>query len=226
MEFRMSLLRTSSKIVFLVAACLFMSNPMQLWAQGLPEVAPGLTIPDGRVPYALDVFQGKQQLVPVPPSSVQLNNHRGSNVAGGLVAGPFFKPKATTELAGAQSQTLIHSTSPIFYLHTRDQNAAGQSMMSGWAIVRATASKDGRLLATVKFNSLTGNAKRSDGQMETKVETLPGNWLRISCPTPLLAGEYALVPVIRQGNAFSLVVYDFRIDPAATENSQNAIMPQ
>ena len=55
----------------------------------VPEPAPGLKVPDRDIPYALDHFNGNPQLIPVHHSAVQINNHKGANVAGSL-AGSFF----------------------------------------------------------------------------------------------------------------------------------------
>jgi hypothetical protein len=78
----------TTKIAFTL---LFFSYPALSAQTGLPVVAPGLTIPNGSgaVPLALDRYQGKPELVPVHHSTVEVNNHTGSNLAGGLAAGPF-----------------------------------------------------------------------------------------------------------------------------------------
>ena len=94
--------------------------------------------------------------------------------------------------------------------------------MAGWAIVHAILDKDRRLLSTVKFTQLSGNAKRNDTQVEVETEKLPDGWLKITPKEQLLAGEYALEPVMKQENAFSLLVYDFRLDPSA-ENDPDAV---
>lgn len=191
-------------------------------AQSVPEPIPGLRLPNGSRPWALDQFSGKPQLVPIHSSAVQTNNHKGSNVAGGLLAGPFYKSRFSTELQGIKAQTVLHTGSPVFYLHFDPQADAGQSAMAGWAIVHAVVDKDRRLLSTVKFTQLTGNAKRNDTQIEATTESLPDGWIRITPKDALPAGEYALEPVLKQENAYSLAVYDFRID-AAAQNDADAL---
>jgi hypothetical protein len=190
-----------------------------------PEAAPGLFVPDGSRPYALDVFEGSKELVPIHSSAVQANNHKGSNVVGGLVAGPFYKAKFTTELEGTTARSVLHSLTPTFYVRLQPvDDGGGQSMIAGWAIVYAAVAKDRRLLSTVKFTQFTGTAKRNDTQIDVTIATLADGWLSITPKAPLSAGEYALLPVMRQDNAYSLSVYDFKIDPAA-ENAQDAIAP-
>ena len=188
-------------------------------AQAVPEPAPGLRIPNGSRPWALDQFESNKQLVPVHSSAVQANNHKGSNVAGGLLAGPFYKSKFTTELAGESARTVLHTGTPVFYVLFNQDPDQGQSQFAGWAVVHVVVDKDRRLLSTVKFTQLTGNAKRSDTQVDLEAETLPGGWLRLTPKAVLPPGEYALEPVMKQDNAYSLNVYDFRIDPAAPNDA-------
>lgn len=185
-----------------------------LFAQKPLEVAPGLTITNGYVPSALETVEGKQQLVPVHASAVQTNNHKGSNVAGGLLAGPFYKPKFTTEIEGNTSPTVLHTATPSFYV-LMPSLGDGASMFAGWAIVRAGVDKDRRLLTTVKFTQLTGNAKRDASQVESKSEEPEEHWVKITPTAPLAPGEYVLMPVLKQANSFSMTVYDFRVDASA-----------
>ena len=191
---------------------------------GSVEAAPGLTIPRRGLPWAVDTFEEKKELVPVHPSAVQLNQHKGANATGGLLAGPFYKAKMTTELAGASARTAIHSGSPVFFVPIPDEadpDSAGQPMM-GWAVMHVVVVQDHRMLSTIKFTQLTGNAKRSDGQVEVTTEKLPHGWLKITPITPLAPGEYALLPVPAQANAFSTSVYDFKVDPEAP-NASDAV---
>lgn len=159
--------------------------------------------------------------MPVHSSAVQTNNHRGSNVAGGLLAGPFFKSKFTTEIEGTQARTILHKTTPVFYVRQQEAES-GTSTMAGWAVVHVVLAKDHRLLSTVKFTQLTGSAKRNDTQVDVTTDSLGDGWLRITPKESLAPGEYALEPVLKQENAYSTMVYDFRIEPAG-ENSPDAV---
>lgn len=202
--------------------CALMS--LAAFAQGsAPEAAPGLPLPNGNRPYALDTFKGEKQLVPVHSSAVQANNHKGANVAGGLLAGPFYKAKFTTELSGPSAHTAIHSTSPTFYVRVqRADSGEDAGVVAGWAIVHAAVDKDHRLLSTVKFTQFTGSAKRNDSQVDVTIAELGDGWLSITPKAPMPNGEYALLPVTRQENTFSTIVFDFRIDPTA-ENAADAV---
>ena len=207
--------------------CFALLSPLMLAAQ-VPEPAPGLRIPSGSLPYALDHFDGKPQLVPVHHSSVELNNHKAANVAGSLAGSVFYKPKMSVEVSGASARTVLHDPKPAFYVHTlQDTDGGGDAAGSeapAFAIVTALVDKDRRIFAQIRFTTLTGNAKRNDGVVESTTERLPDGWLKITPQAPLAPGEYALTPVPKAQNAFSSVVFDFRIAPLAA-NAPDAVTP-
>lgn len=191
----------------------------------LPEVAPGLRIPNGSgaLPLALDQFNGVQELVPIHHSTIELNNHTGANIAGGLL---FQKQKKTIELPGLHARVALHDLRPAFFVHVlEDPDSAGESAYSDpsrWALVSAASKNDHRVLSTMKFSQITEHAKRAEGQVETEFKLLGGGWVKITTKTPLTPGEYALTPLPRAANSFSSVVFDFSIDPAAP-NAPDAI---
>jgi hypothetical protein len=186
-------------------------------AQTVPEPIPGVHIPNGSIPWAVDIYEGKQQLVPIHHTTVEVNNHKGTNVAGSLAGSVFYKPKVTTEVNGAHARVALHSDKPVFYVHIMDDPGGDSSdpATPGWAIVRATINKDRRILAQVNFTQLTGNAKRNDSQVDAATEMLGDGWFKIVPKDPLSPGEYALQPVPKAANTFSTVVFDFTIDSRA-----------
>ncbi|RRA47906.1 hypothetical protein D1Y84_05975 [Acidipila sp. EB88] len=190
-------------------------------AQSAPEPVPGLRIPNGGTPWVLDEFKGGKQLVPVHSTAVAINNHKGGNVAGGLLAGPFYKARFSTEIDGVAAKTVVHTGAPVFYVKIEGPET-GQSLMAGWAVVHALVDRDRRLLSTVKFTQWTGNAKRNDTEVEVATETLPDGWVKITPKGQLPEGEYALEPVMKQENAFSTMVFDFRVD-ASAQNDADAV---
>ncbi len=183
------------------------------FSQNSPSPAPGLRIPGGDRPWVFENRSGKDQLIPLHSSAVQVNSHKGGNLAGGLIAGPFYKARFSTEIDGPKASTVVHTGMPVFYLHLNASPESGQSMMAGWAVVHAVVDKDRRLLSTVKFTQLTGSAKRNDTQVDVQTEELPDGWLKITPKSAMEPGEYALEPVMKQENAYSLSVFDFRVDP-------------
>jgi hypothetical protein len=202
-------------------ALLVLPFASSLLAQGSPEPIPGVAIPNGNTPWAVDLYDGKQQIVPIHHTEVGVNNHKGANVAGSLAGSVFYKPKATTEIDGAHARVSLHSDKPVFYVHVMD-DPGGDSSVPNWAIVRATVKNDRRILAQVAFTQLTGNAKRNDSLVDATVERLDNGWLKIISKEPLAPGEYALQPVLKAANTFSAVVFDFTVDPKGP-NAPDAI---
>ncbi len=193
-------------------------------AQNLPPLAaPGLRVPaSGSLPYALDRFEDKAELVPVHHSTVQLNNHKGANIAGSLAGSVFYKAKVTLELNGAHARTVLHAATPSFFLRVMDDPDSGPDDTPVYAILRVTPDKENRVFAKVQFTALTGNAKRNDGSVESTTEHLPGGWLKITPSGPLPNGEYVLTAVPKAQNSYANVVFDFAIDPAGA-NAADAV---
>jgi hypothetical protein len=192
-------------------------------AQYIPEPIPGVQITNGSYPWAVDTYQGKQELVPIHHTNVGVKNHKGANVAGSLAGSVFYKPKMTTEIAGAHARVALHSDKPVFYVHLMEDDDSASStdaVLGPWALVRAKVDKDRRVLSQVNFTQLTGNAKRTDSQVDVTIEKLPEGWLKLTPKGPLAPGEYALQPVPKVANTFSVVVFDFTIDPDAPNSAE------
>jgi hypothetical protein len=178
------------------------------------------------MPYALDSFAGKPELIPIHHSSVSVNNHAGANVAGELAGSFFYKPKVTTELRGETAAVTLHSRRPILYFHIDgddDPNADHNENLAGWAIVRAKADKDRRIVAQIRITQLTGHGKHNDDIIDTKEGHLPNGWTTITPTEDLANGQYVLTPIYK-GSLFASSVYAFGIDPSAPED-ELAIKP-
>lgn len=178
-------------------------------------VAPGLRIPNGNVPWALDVIAGRQVLVPV--------HHAVSVQQPGLSAAG-----AQATLEGAASRTALHSTSPVFFVHSSDRTEntgdAGRGTPTGWALLPAKVSGTTRTIDRVKFSDVSGATVCSTTVLCTQAEALPEGWLRITPREPLAPGQYALVPVPRTSTSLSPLVYDFTVD-ADTAAPKDVVVP-
>lgn len=206
-------MRTAGVLLALVAIAAPLTVPAR--GQNVPDPVPGAHITNGSIPWAVDVYDGKQELVPIHHTTVDVDNHRGRNVAGSLAGGFFYKPKMTTEIAGTHARVALHTGKPVFYVHVMSDPGGDSTggLFDHWAIVRAVVKKDHRVISQIKFTQLTGKAKRDDSQVDTTVATLKDGWLKITPVDPLANGEYALLPVTSVANTFSTVVFDFTIDP-------------
>ena len=171
-------------------------------------VAPGLHIPNGNLPWALDTVDGKQVLVPI----------HGTLLSGSAAA-------ATGTLDGAGSRTPLHSTSPVFFLHTSDRTEnsgdSGRGSPTGWALLAVTVSANARSVSRPSFADVNKATVCAPPVLCTAAESLPDGWLRISTKDPLPPGEYALVPVPKNTpTSGNQLAYDFTVDgnkPAATD---------
>lgn len=166
---------------FAAFLCLLFAMPSFAVGQGRPlMVAPGLTITSGTLPWAVEQYQDKPQLVPIHHSTVELNSHTGANIAGSLAGSFVYKPK----LAGAHARTRLHSTTPVFYIFAGDDSDRSgdtdKSLTQSWAIVGALPVKDRRVFSKIQYTQLTGKAKRDDGNVRTQIESLGGGWYRLT----------------------------------------------
>ena len=170
-------------------------------------MAPGLRIPNGNVPWALDTVAGKQVLVPI--------HHAELTASGSTAPGT---------LQGAASHTPLHTTLPEFFIHTSDRTEntgdAGRGTPTGWALLAAQVSGPLRTVTRVKFSDVNAATVCTAPVLCTVAETLPDGWLRITPRDPLPLGEYVLLPVPRTATSQSPLVYDFSVDtdaPAARD---------
>lgn len=201
--------------------------PLTLAGQAGPQAAAGLSIPGTAMPYALDSFDGKPELIPLHHSNVSVNNHAGANVAGEMAGSFFYKPKMTTELPGATAAVTLHSRRPVLYYHLDDQDGSSadhNENLAGWAIVRARSEKDKRIVSQIRLTQLTGHGKRNDAVVDAKEAHLPNGWTTLTPNEDLANGQYVFSPIYRSGNTFASTVYAFGIDPSAPE-AEGAIKP-
>ncbi len=174
-------------------------------------VAPGLRIPNGNVPWALDVVAGKQVLVPI--------HHAQLTASGSTAPGT---------LEGAASHTPLHSTTPAFFIHTSDRTEntgdSGRGTPTGWALLAAQVSGPLRTVTRVKFADVNAATVCTAPVLCTDAESLPDGWLRITPRDPLPLGEYVLLPVPRSASSQSPLVYDFSVDADAPA-ARDAVAP-
>ena len=179
--------------------------------QGELLAAPGLPLPNGNLPWALETVDGAPALVPIHHSSIMEPPHADT-------VGPDT-PDLNHTLAGPHARTVLRSAVLTLFVHTNDRTEntgdAGRGNPTGWALVSATASEGNRMLPHVRFDQITQGTACTAPLVCLKAESLPGGWLRLTPQTPLSPGDYALVPVPRQSRPGVVVLYDFTVDPAA-----------
>jgi hypothetical protein len=172
-------------------------------------VAPGLRIPNGNVPWALDMVDGKQTLVPIHHTQLE-----------GTTTG-------TLDTAGPH--TPLHSASPTFFVHSSDRTEntgdSGRGTPTGWALLAVTTTDGTRTVERPHFADVASATVCTAPVICTAAETLPDGWLRITVKAPLTAGEYALLPIQKPpATPTSTLAYDFTID-TAQPSARDAVSP-
>ncbi len=206
----------------------------------VPEVAPGLRLPDEDGIWALDTFRGTPELVHVEQNGGNLDNQSSHNILRST-ANPSAGSKNQIQLLGIRSKIRLHVNEPVLYLNldspdkeaapadaiTVETHGAGSAKSkykksdspaaSRYAIVRAQLSKNSRVIASSNIGML-GKTSQSDDIVDTTAVMLPGkHWLKLTPKQPLEIGEYALIEIISPKEV-NMAVWDFRIDPTSQEN--------
>jgi hypothetical protein len=210
----------------------------------MPQVSPGLELPDEDGVYVLDTFHGTPELVELKATDLSLNT---KNRKGIEVLNPLASRKANLELEGANARVHLHVDDPAIYLslgvedetepalsHPITVNTGGASAVngdkhgahsaqSGFVIVRVDERQQVRIVGAIHM-SPTGTVTQDEDTIPTKTEVMPGkHWLKIEPAQTLSIGEYALVEIISPSD-ISESVWDFRVDPRLGDNA-DAIGP-
>lgn len=214
-------------------------------AARMPEVSPGLELPDLEGVFALDTFRDTPELVEVTQSTGDVNRNLGHNVLRSTI-NPLASRKLVLRINGAKAKVRLHVQEPKIFVSLEQSDApdpdsrafsvdthgaqiskdhqSGGSPKSRYAIIRLEKKKDERVMGAVNV-SLLGKVSQSQDLVETTVEILPGSyWMKVTPKRPLEMGEYALIELLSQEEV-NLAVWDFGIDPTAPENS-NARLPK
>ncbi|MGB6839697.1 MAG: hypothetical protein WBE16_01785, partial [Candidatus Sulfotelmatobacter sp.] len=84
----------------------------------LPQVAPGLRLPDYSGVFLLDNFQGQPQLVELQQSEGDINHDTKANLLRGII--PAAGAKQTVELEGEHAAVHAHVAVPSIYINVND----------------------------------------------------------------------------------------------------------
>jgi hypothetical protein len=213
----------------------------------MPDVAPGLELPDEEGVFVLDTYHGTPELVELVPKDLSMNAKTRHGIE---ILNPLATEKAHLELEGAHARVHLHVNDPAFYLSlgvddekepvlthpmTVQTNGAkavtgdhgAHSAQSGFVIVRVDERQAVRIVGAVHM-SPNGTVTQDEDTIPTKVEVLPGkHWLRLEPQQKLTIGEYALVEILSPSD-ISESVWDFRVDPMLGDNPQSMgpILPQ
>jgi hypothetical protein len=204
----------------------------------LPQVAPGLRLPEHSGVFLLDSFQGEPQIDEIQQTAGDVSHNAKANIFRGLNPAGV---KATIELDGAHAPVQAHVDVPSLYINIDDQPDLTLSKdsirapegsqqpqpaivpVSRFRIARVEVKNGKRIVGDVK-RQVTGKISQEQHVIKTTVTRVSGGWLKLTPAEPLASGEYALVEMIGQEGApgkegMNLYVWDFGVNPKAPANA-------
>ena len=205
----------------------------------MPEVAPGLRLPEDSGVFLLDNFQGEPQLVEINQTAGDINRNTKVNIFKGTI-NPVAGLKQTVELDGTHAAIQSHVDVPAIYIKLEDAPAepaakadastasepqkpqppshAAQPPISfdRFLILRVEVKGNKRIVGGVK-RQVSGKISHEQHAVKTTINNIKGGWLKLTPTETLAPGEYAVVEMAEKG-AMNLYVWDFGVNPKAPAN--------
>ena len=88
----------------------------------LPQVAPGLRLPEDSGVFLLDNFQGQPQLIELQQTEGDINRNTKGNIFRGAI-NPIASAKQTVELEGEHAALHSHVAVPSIYINVEDESS-------------------------------------------------------------------------------------------------------
>jgi hypothetical protein len=214
----------------------------------LPQVAPGLRLPEDSGVFLLDNFKGEPQLVEMQQSEGDINQRRKANILLGAI-NPVAGIKQTVELDGEHAKIQAHVRVPSIYLNVEDAptespqksaetstdksaNAphsdpqhAQQPQQRAQAIVPfdrfrivRAETKGGKRIVGDVKRAVTGKISQDQKYVKTTIDRVSGGWLKLTPTEDLAPGEYVVVETMGQ-EGMNLEMWDFGVNPNAPPNT-------
>jgi hypothetical protein len=208
----------------------------------LPQVAPGLRLPDLSGMFLLDNFKGQPQLVEIEQNEGDVNNARGI-LRAAIIRGAGAKQ--TIELEGEHATTYAHVAVPSIYINidndydtpapTKPSEATSNDSpqrqqpqqpqqpeqaivpFNRFHIVRLKVKSGKRIVGNIKRepSAKTGPEENS---VKTTIDSIGTGWLKLTPTEDLAPGEYAIVET-KSGEGVNLYVWPFAVNPNAPANA-------
>ncbi len=202
-----------------------------------PEVAPGLRLPDTGGVFLFETFAQLPQLVELAQNGSDINRNTGTNILRATV-NPLSSAKQTIELPGLHAAVQAHGGRPAIYVSATDEAPApspstDKSAPNGAAdkkdadkqpapaaqrfqIVRLQPKKSTRLVGNLKI-AVYGKVSQDESFVPSSMESISGNWFKLTPNQDLPPGEYAVVEMLNSKD-MNLYIWDFGVNPAAPAN--------
>ncbi len=186
-----------------------------------PLVSPGIRLPDTGGVFLLDTFKGKPELNQLHQNGANVNKNTAGNILRGVI-NPIASTKRTIELAGLHAGVQSRVADPLIYVALDPggdplADYTPETAKDHFRIVRCEAKKGNRIVGVVNI-AVYGKVNQDAMYVETKVEPVSENWVKVTPATPMPPGEYALVEILgKQG--INMFVWDFGVNVSAPENA-------
>lgn len=210
----------------------------------LPQVAPGLRLPEDSGVFLLDTFEGAPQLAELQQTEGDVGHSSKGNVLRAAII-PMAGVKQNIELDGAHAGVQSHVAVPSLYISADSSNEASQQIglvpergesrpaaqpqqpeqpvqamvpYDRFRIVRAAVKNGNRVLGDLK-RSATGKTSQEQHFVKTTITDIAGGWFKVTPTEDLAPGEYALVEMLGK-DGMNLYVWDFGVNPKAPANAK------
>lgn len=189
----------------------------------LPEVAPGLRIPEDSGVFLLDSFESQPQLLELHPAEGDVDQQAKRNIFRDAIT-PIAGLKAVIQIDGAHAAIQSHVDVPAIYLNIdapRDpveQNPQQPEapISDRYRILRVEIKGNKRIVGNLK-RQVGGKVTQEQHLMKSTTTQLAGGWLKLTPSESLIPGEYAVVEMMGK-EGMNLYVYDFGVNPKAPAN--------
>jgi hypothetical protein len=196
----------------------------------LPEVAPGLRLPDDGGIFLLDTYQNQPQLSELQQSGGDVDKSTKSNILRAAI-NPLAGVKQTIELPEAHAKIQSHTTVPSLYINIDSNHndnggapataeaATGEPppLTERFKIIRVD-SKAGKRVAGALTIAVSGKMKTDERFVPATATAMTGGWIKLTPIDSLGAGEYAVAERLGK-DAINLYVWDFGVNPSAPANA-------
>ena len=207
-------------------------NERRLEEARSPQVAPGVRLPESGGVFLLDVFTGKPQLVELVQNGGEINKNMGKNILRAAI-NPVATSKQSIEIKGIRARIQAHQPAPAIYVNVNQQDTDDQQAQppaqpatetqkdldqqpDRFRIVRVEKKKKSRVVGNIKI-AFYGKVTQQGDWIQTQLEPVAGDWVKVTPAVPLKPGEYALIEMLGK-KEMNLYVWDFGVDPAAPAN--------
>lgn len=178
-----------------------------------------IMLPRAGTIYVIDTRAGKPALLQLHAAEVVSNSHAAGNFARSMV---YVGARASFELKGVSAATTVETQQPGILVHLTGDDP--ELLRSRVHLIRLQQTKGRRVVSTYSQNVFGGQrAKTFDDVAVTKADVAADVWLKLTPQEPLTPGEYCVLFMPKDTNAWPDAVYDFDVADTAAKSERAAL---